>query len=637
MTIGSDPHVAVVLPALNEEEAIVHVLKAIPSWVTQIVVVDNGSTDRTAEVAGACGAQVVREPRRGYGAACLAGLAALRDPHIVVFIGGDHSDDPTEMNRLVEPILRDEADLVVGSRVLGKAEKGSLSSPQRFGNVLASTLIRWIWRVPCTDLGPLRAVRFGVLRRLAVNDLDYGWTVQMQARAAHMGLRMIEVPVSYRRRIAGTSKISGTIRGTIGAGTKILGTIAREAFARRPSPSKQHRLLVFTRFPEPGTTKTRLIPALGPDGAASLQRDMTHHALDVAREWRNGPDDEVEVRFAGGSRALMEEVFGRDMHYVAQGEGVLGERLARAAEDALQSGCGQVVIIGCDCPEIDVPLLQQAFDTLCTHDVVLGPASDGGYYLIGLRRSATRLFEDIAWGTDCVLRQTQDRAAQMGLAVACLPPRSDVDKPADLDVWHRAHSRRAQVEASPHVSIVIPTLNEAESLPATFASFGSTQRTEAIVVDGGSTDDTIAVARSLGAQVIEAPQGRACQMNAGAAAARGDSVISARGYAAAVRLGGPGHQGAGGTQCCGGGFPTCVRCRVAVASFPRGRCESTIHAAGEAIRRSGRVSASGSLPACGRLSRPPGYGRLRPDLPTEAPWMHRNRSLGSNHLGSALA
>lgn len=525
MTIGSDQHVAVVLPALNEEEAIVHVLKAIPSWVSQIIVVDNGSTDRTAEVAAAYGATVVRETRRGYGAACLAGLAALRDPHIVVFIGGDHSDDPTEVNQLVKPILRDEADLIIGSRVLGKAEKGSLSLPQRFGNVLASTLIRWIWRTPCTDLGPFRAVRFDALRRLAMNDLGYGWTVQMQARAAHMGLRMIEVPVSCRRRIAGTSKISGTIRGTIGAGTKILGTIAREAMGGGRVLSQRRRLLVFTRFPEPGTTKTRLIPVLGPDGAAAIQRDMTHHTLDVAREWRKRPDDEVEVRFAGGSRAQMEEAFGRDMRYVAQGEGVLGERLARAAQDAFRSGCGQVVIIGCDCPQIDVPLLRQAFDALRTDDVVLGPASDGGYYLIGLKRPAPRLFEGIAWGADCVFRQTQERAAKLGLAVACLPARSDVDEPADLEVWHQAEQRRCQVDSAPRISIIMPVMNEADSLPAAIASIGHVEHTEVIVVDGGSTDDTTAVARSLGAQVIEAPEGRASQMNAGATAARGRILL----------------------------------------------------------------------------------------------------------------
>ena len=223
--------VAVIIPALNEEQAISHVLKAVPSWASQVVVVDNGSTDRTAEVAASYGATVVREPRRGYGAACLAGLSVLDEKDIVVFLSGDHSDDPTEMGRVVDPICEDEADLVIGSRVRGKAEAGSLTLPQRVGNALSSTLLSRIWRVQCTDLGPFRAVRLDVLRRLRMSDLGYGWTVEMQARAARMGLRVVEVPVSYRRRFAGRSKVSGTLRGTFGAGTKILGTIAREAIA----------------------------------------------------------------------------------------------------------------------------------------------------------------------------------------------------------------------------------------------------------------------------------------------------------------------------------------------------------------------------------------------------------------------
>ena len=222
--------VAVVIPALDEALALPGVLAAIPrSSVDQVVVVDNGSSDGTAEVARANGAMVVTEPRRGYGAACLRGLAALRErpPRVVVFLDGDGSDDPSELPRLTEPILAGRADLVIGSRVLGQAEPGSLTAVQRFGNALATRLLGLGFGALYTDLGPFRAIGWEALERLALRDRDYGWTVEMQARAALAGLRSLEVPVRYRLRSAGRSKISGTLRGGLAAGAKILTTLAR--------------------------------------------------------------------------------------------------------------------------------------------------------------------------------------------------------------------------------------------------------------------------------------------------------------------------------------------------------------------------------------------------------------------------
>ncbi|MBI5710871.1 MAG: glycosyltransferase family 2 protein [Candidatus Eisenbacteria bacterium] len=226
--------VALVIPALNEEGALPAVLAAVPhlgqGWaLRETVVADNGSTDRTAEVARVAGATVVREPRRGYGAACLAALAHLRarPPDIVVFLDADGSDDPAELGTLLAPILEDRADLVVGSRELGEREPGALSAVQAFGNRLASVLLRLLFGMRATDLGPYRAIRWEALERLGMRDRDYGWTVEMQARAARARLRTVEVPVRCLRRRAGRSKVAGTVRGALGAGWKILFTIAR--------------------------------------------------------------------------------------------------------------------------------------------------------------------------------------------------------------------------------------------------------------------------------------------------------------------------------------------------------------------------------------------------------------------------
>ena len=220
---------ALIIPALNEAESIGPLLAQVPPGLfSQIIVVDNGSRDATAEVARAAGAQVVVERRRGYGQACQAALAHLR-PEIagIAFIDADLSDDPADLLKLVACLEENEQDLVIGSRVLGKSEPGSLTFLQRFGNWLSTRLIKLIWNVPFTDLGPLRVIRHQALRRLDVRDRDFGWNVEMQAKAARLRLKVTEIPVNYRRRKFGRSKISGTLIGSVRAGFKILLTMYR--------------------------------------------------------------------------------------------------------------------------------------------------------------------------------------------------------------------------------------------------------------------------------------------------------------------------------------------------------------------------------------------------------------------------
>ncbi len=213
-----------IIPAINEALSIGKVIDAVPDWVDEIIVADNGSTDGTADVALKAGATVVFEPRRGYGSACLAAIESLSLTDIVVFLDGDYSDFPEEMNLLVDPILENKVDMVIGSRVRGQREKGALAPQARFGNMLACLLMRIFWKVTYTDLGPFRAIRYQALKSLRMMDRNYGWTVEMQIRAAQVGLRCLEVPVRYRQRI-GQSKVTGTVKGVFFAGYKILYTI----------------------------------------------------------------------------------------------------------------------------------------------------------------------------------------------------------------------------------------------------------------------------------------------------------------------------------------------------------------------------------------------------------------------------
>ena len=240
-----DPTTAIIIPALNEERAIGRVVASVIDRVDRVVVADNGSTDATAEVARHAGARVVSVPEPGYGRACLAGMDATRDIDIIVFMDGDASDDPADLDALLAPIRAGEVAFTLGSRLAGQlagqVERGALTLPQRFGNTLACTLMRLIWNSRFTDLGPFRAITRPALDSLGMQAPTFGWTVEMQVRLLKHAVPYREVPVRYRRRI-GTSKISGTLRGVVLAGWYILGTIAVEALRGR---------LMLTRNPKP--------------------------------------------------------------------------------------------------------------------------------------------------------------------------------------------------------------------------------------------------------------------------------------------------------------------------------------------------------------------------------------------------
>ena len=228
-----NPKISVIIPALDEEESIGQVLNDIPGEIVEeVIVVDNGSSDNTVTVSKSLGANVILEPLKGYGAACLRGISILKqDTDIVVFLDADYSDYPQDLHTVVKPIRNDNADMVIGSRMSGEREKGALLPQAIFGNKLATFLIRLFWGFKYTDLGPFRAIKYRDLLALNMTDKNFGWTVEMQIKALKKRLRIVEVPVRYRKRI-GKSKITGTFSGTVRAGVKIIYTIFKYGFLK---------------------------------------------------------------------------------------------------------------------------------------------------------------------------------------------------------------------------------------------------------------------------------------------------------------------------------------------------------------------------------------------------------------------
>jgi rSAM/selenodomain-associated transferase 1 len=446
----------IVIPALNEATvigAVVRALHACPALrdagLDDIVVVDNGSDDATAHEAAAAGARVVTEPRRGYGRACRAGVLAT-DAQIVVLMDGDGSDVPEDVARVWSPVQAGIADLAMGSRSSGRVERGALTPQQRAGNLIGAQLLRALYGVQVTDIGPLRAIKRDSLLQMDMREMTYGWSAEMLAKAGRLGLRVLEVPVGYRRRAGGRSKVAGTVRGTLLASWRILRTIAR--YTRwQPEPALRRALVIVARAPVPGRAKTRLGKIIGFEPAAQLYdaflddlaaRFSTSGGFDLW--WYIDADEDADLPPAFDSR-----------NRLCQPEGDLSARLWHGFQYLRAQGYDQILVLGSDSPHIPARWVSQAFDHLATHDVVLGPALDGGYYTVGQRGDPADLFTGITMSTATVLAETCARITAARRSVAFLPPAFDVDEAPDLD------RLRAALLAAPS--------DDADPAPATLA------------------------------------------------------------------------------------------------------------------------------------------------------------------------
>ena len=290
------------------------------------------------------------------------------------------------------------------------------------------------------------------------------------------------------------------------------------------------RLIIFTRYPEPGKTKTRLIPSIGPEDAARLQRRMTEHLLITVDKLASSYPVHVEIRYTGGNVELMRDWLGPAFTITPQGPGGLDQRMGTAFDQAFKSGMRKTVIIGTDIPDISDEILRRAFTSLTHNDLVFGPAADGGYYLIGMhagvhQKALPDILTGIDWGTATVLEKSLEIAESLDLKIALLKRLQDVDRPEDLSVWDRISGDERQKGTFHQISIIIPTLNEAASIGVTLDHILPVDNTEVIVVDGGSTDDTVEQSGLRDVHIIQTSRGRANQMNAGAAEANGDVLL----------------------------------------------------------------------------------------------------------------
>jgi rSAM/selenodomain-associated transferase 1 len=449
-----DQRIAIVMPALNEEAAIGRHVRAIAEHpdiralpIERFIVVDNGSDDGTETAARMAGAEVIPEPQRGYGAACLAGARAAAGSDIILLMDADGSDDPADAARIVRCVLSGKADLAMGSRARGAIEKGALTFQQRVGNMAGAVALRTLYGARVSDLGPLRAIRREALLRLEMCELRYGWSTEMLAKAARAGLRIYEEPVAYHQRIAGKSKVGGTLRGSVMASAHILRTLSR--YTRwRPAlvkaqqfDSRRQALFIVARMPIAGQTKTRLGVTIGHERATALYsaflRDLGARFSEAAGRdgydlyWHYSAPDEVNETLAEKTFAAAALDGGALLRQVGDD---FGARLRHGFQALCGLGYQSIVVIGSDSPQIPAAWVQEAFAALRCDDVVIGPARDGGYYLLGLRTEsgAPDLFTDIPMSAPDTCARTIERTKRLDLSVSYTPRSFDVDEAPDL-------------------------------------------------------------------------------------------------------------------------------------------------------------------------------------------------------------
>lgn len=443
--------VSVIIPTHNEAQAIGRVLADLPAdLTTEVIVVDSNSNDGTPEIAARMGARVVREPRRGYGRACLTGLAEASSPDVVVFLDGDYSDRPSELPMILGPIADGRADLTIGSRLRDRRCTDALPWHQVFGNRLAAGLIRLLYGVKITDLGPFRAGRADVLRSLGLEEMTYGWAVEMILKGALAGFRIVEVPVSYHppdreiedqrygERHAGCCLVHSQLdRALLFPASKSWGAtthIGPASLFMKPcsevvAPSSDRVLVIMAKAPRPGAVKTRLISSLSPEAVTDFYCCLFQDTLALARSLG---DVDVAIMCPDSDLGELMQLAGNRASVLAQtGEGLAAGLTCVFAHFAA-SGPRRIIAFNSDSPHLPRSVLEEAFEKLAAHDVVVGPTQDGGYYLVGAKASRPALFANDGMGTTSALERLLTRARHLQLSVGFADSFYDIDVADDL-------------------------------------------------------------------------------------------------------------------------------------------------------------------------------------------------------------